>query len=233
VRIRANAAYSGRAMPSRAELVASAIRLSLVTIGWNAVVGVATLAAAVVANSLSLGGFALNMLLDTSASAVLVWRFKREERDPISAHRLEQHAQTAIAVAMGAVALYLAVQSVRALADETHAESSALGIVLAVASLAFLPWLARRKLTVAHRLPSRALRGDGILSAASAALAAITLAALAASSLFGWWWADPLAALVIAAALVFEATRLARHRLGGAEPELALEPGAQATPELD
>jgi divalent metal cation (Fe/Co/Zn/Cd) transporter len=206
-------------MLARPDLVSSAVRLSLVTIAWNAVAGVATLVSAVLANSLSLGGFALNMLLDTSASAALVWRFKKEERDPISADRLEQHAQTAIAVAMSAVALYLVVQSTRALADGTHAEASALGVSLAVASLAFLPWLARRKLSVAHRLHSRALRGDGILSAASAALAAVTLAAVAASSLFGWWWADPGAALVIAAALGIEATRLARHRLGSEEPE--------------
>lgn len=206
-------------MPPRSELVSSAIRLSFVTIAWNAVVGVATLVSAVLANSLSLGGFALNMLIDTSASAVLVWRFKREERDPVAAHRLERHAQTGIAIAMAGVVLYLTVQSVRALADGTHAHGSALGFALAVASLAFLPWLARRKLSVAHLLHSRALRGDAILSAASAALAAVTIAALAARSRFGWWWADPGAALVIAAALVVEATRLAKHRLGSGEPE--------------
>ncbi len=85
-------------MHSRAELVSYAIRLSYVTIGWNALVGAATLVSALLANSLSLGGFALNMLLDTSASAVLVWRFKKEERDPVGAHRLEQHAQTGIAL---------------------------------------------------------------------------------------------------------------------------------------
>jgi divalent metal cation (Fe/Co/Zn/Cd) transporter len=206
-------------MLSRAELVSSAIRLSLVTIAWNAVVGVATLVSALGAHSLSLGGFALNMLLDTSASAVLVWRFKKEERDPVAAHRLEQHAQVGIAVAMLGVVLFLATQAIRALADGSHAHGSTVGVVLAIASLLFLPWLARRKLVVAHLLHSRALRGDGILSAASAALAAVTLAALAASSLFDWWWADPAAALVIAGALAVEASRLARHRLGAGEPE--------------
>jgi divalent metal cation (Fe/Co/Zn/Cd) transporter len=212
--------YSGTPMFSRAELVASAIRLSFVTIGWNALGGAATLAAAIAANSLSLGGFALNMLLDTSASAVLVWRFKKEARDPVAARRLEQHAQTGIALAMSVVAVYLVVQSARALHDGTHVHRSVIGIVLAIASLAFLPWLARRKLALAHLLHSRALRGDGMLSAASAALAAITLSALAANALFDWWWSDPAAALVIAAALALEAVRLARHRLGSAEPEV-------------
>lgn len=215
-------------MLSREELVASAIQLSFVTIAWNAVVGAAALVSALVANSLSLGGFALNMLLDTSASAVLVWRFKKEERDPVAAHRLEQHAQVGIAVAMLGVVLFLAVESIRVLADGSHAHANALGVVLAVASLVFLPWLARRKLAVAHLLHSRALRGDGILSAASAALAAVTLAALGASSGFGWEWADPAAALVIAGALAIEAVRLARHRLGSGEPEAEPVPEPEA-----
>jgi divalent metal cation (Fe/Co/Zn/Cd) transporter len=199
--------------------VRSAIRLSYITIAWNASAGVATLVSALTSHSLSLAGFALNMLLDTSASAVLVWRFKKEERDPVGAHRVEQHAQVAIAVAMFGVALFLAVESVRALAGGSHAKTSAIGLALAVASLFFLPWLARSKLTIAHQLHSRALRGDGILSAASAALAGVTLVALAANAWLGWWWADAAAALVIAVALAFEASRLAVHRLGSAEPE--------------
>jgi divalent metal cation (Fe/Co/Zn/Cd) transporter len=78
-----------------------------------------------------------------------------------------------------------------------------------------LPWLGRAKLRVALALPSPALRGDGVLTIAAAALAAITLVALVATSALGWWWADPAAALLIAAALAVEATRVAvRHRFG-------------------
>jgi divalent metal cation (Fe/Co/Zn/Cd) transporter len=213
-------------MFSREELVGSAIRLSFVTIAWNAIVGAAAFVSALVDDSLSLGGFALNMLIDTSASAMLVWRFKKETRDPVAAYRLERHAQTGISVAMLAVALYLALQAVRALVDGSHPEASVLGVTTAAGSLVFLPWLAHRKLRIAHLLHSRALRGDGILSGASAALAAVTLAALAASSLFGWWWADPVAALLISLALVIEASRLAAHRLGSVEPEAQPQPEA-------
>ena len=113
------------------------------------------------------------------------------------------------------IAVYVGVQSIRALVDGSHPKSSAFGLILATASLVVLPWLARLKLRVASRLASKALRGDGILTAASAALAAVALAALILNSAFGWWWADPSAALLIAAALAVEATRIAvRHRFG-------------------
>ncbi len=199
---------------SRASLVAYAIRLSFLTIAWNAVVGVAALVSSIVSGSLALGGFALNMLIDTSASFVLVWRFTHESRDPEAADRLEERAQVGIAVAMFAVAAYVAIQAVRALVERSHPGTSVLGAILALASLLVLPPLARVKLRVASELPSRALRGDGVLTAASAGLAAMALMALLANSLFDWWWADPVSALVIAAALVAEASRLATHRLG-------------------
>ncbi len=199
---------------SRASLVAYAIRLSFLTIAWNAVVGVAALVSSIVSGSLALGGFALNMLIDTSASFVLVWRFTHESRDPEAADRLEERAQVGIAVAMFAVAAYVAIQAVRALVERSHPGTSVLGVILALASLLVLPPLARVKLRVASELPSRALRGDGVLTAASAGLAAMALMALLANSLFDWWWADPVSALVIAAALVAEASRLATHRLG-------------------
>ena len=89
----------------------------------------------------------------------------------------------------------------------SHPDASALGLILATGSLLVLPWLGRMKLQVASRLPSPALRGDGILSIAAAALAAITLVTLLVNSALGWWWADAVAALVIATALVAEASR--------------------------
>jgi divalent metal cation (Fe/Co/Zn/Cd) transporter len=95
------------------------------------------------------------------------------------------------------------------------AENSALGAILAIVSLLVLPWLGQRKLRVASQLRSPALRGDGVLTFAAAALAAITLTALLVISTLAWWWADPAAALVIAMALAAEAMRVAiRHRFG-------------------
>jgi divalent metal cation (Fe/Co/Zn/Cd) transporter len=198
-------------VPSRTAFVASALRLSYFTIAWNGVIGSAALVVSTMTDSLALAGFALNALLDSSASAILVWRFRRERSDPATAQHLERRAQAFVAIAMLIVALYIGLEAIQAFIDGSHADESALGIILAIISLLVLPWLGRRKLRVASALPSRALSGDGVLTMAGAALAAITLVALLLTSALGWWWADPLAALIIALALAVEATRLTIH----------------------
>lgn len=200
---------------SRRSLIHSAVRLSYTTIGWNGIAGASGLVLALIAGSPATAGFALNALLDSSASAILIWRFRREQSDPEAAEHLERRAQKFIVIAMGAVAALVAVGAMRALVTGSHANESVLAIVVTALSLLFLPWLGRKKLDIAAALPSPALRGDGVLTLAAAALAGITLVALALDVAFGWWWADPVAALVIAAALATEAVRVAvRHAFG-------------------
>jgi divalent metal cation (Fe/Co/Zn/Cd) transporter len=199
----------------RRSLVGSALRLSYFTIVWNGVVGATALAIGLTTGSLALAGFALNALLDSSASAVLVWRFRKERNDPVAAEHLERRAQTWVIAAMFVVAIYVGFEAVRALVNGSHPESSAFGFGIAAISVLVLPVLGVMKLRLAARLGSPALRGDGVLTLAAAALAAITLVALMATSLLDWWWADPAAAVVITVALAAEATRVAiRHRFG-------------------
>jgi divalent metal cation (Fe/Co/Zn/Cd) transporter len=199
----------------RHSLIASALRLSYVTIVWNGVVGATALVIGLKTGSLALAGFALNALLDASASVVLVWRFRKERSDPVAAEHLERRAQTWVIAAMFAVAIYVGVEAVRALVNGSHPESSAFGFGIATISLLVLPTIGVMKLRLAGRMGSPALRGDGVLTLAAAALAAITLVALLANSLLDWWWADPAAALLIAIALATEATRVTvRHRFG-------------------
>jgi divalent metal cation (Fe/Co/Zn/Cd) transporter len=144
-----------------------------------------------------------------------VWRFRRERTDPEAAEHLERRAQTWIIVAMLLVASYIAVQAVRALIEGSHPESTAFGLAIAVVSLLVLPPLGILKLRLGTQLESPALRGDGVLTLAAATLAVITLVALIVNSTLDWWWADPLAALLIAAVLAGEAVRVAiRHRFG-------------------
>lgn len=201
--------------PDRARQLQTAVRLSGLTVAFNCVTGGAALIAAIVANSPALAAFALSALLDSSASVVLVWRFRTEQRNPDAAEHLERRAHSWVAAAMVVVGLYVVIQASRALASASHADSSTVGVVLAAVALAVLPWLGRRKFRVASALRSGALRGDGILTTAAAALAAVTLAALILNSVLGWWWADPGVALLIGAALSAEGIRVAvRHRFG-------------------
>jgi divalent metal cation (Fe/Co/Zn/Cd) transporter len=205
----------------RDEALSVAIRLSLVTIAWNMIGGTVAVTSAIAYGSLSLAAFGLSMLIDTGASAALVWRFKREVRDPKGADRLEARAEVAIGIAMACAALYLLLQSAHSLWHGSHPETAQPGIAVSVASLLFLPWLARAKWRVAAELGSNALRGDSLLTAASATLAGLTLAALVLYSALGWWWTDAVAAAVIAGALLFEASRAAAYRRGLVSPRPA------------
>ena len=200
---------------SRASLISAALGLSYFTIVWNGAVGGLALATAFVASSVALVALALNALLDSFASVILVWRFRRERNDPIAAEGFERRAQVLIVAAMLMVAVYVGFEAVHALSEEVHADESRAGIMLAALSAAVLPFLARRKFRVASALGSPALRGDGVLTLAAGVLACVTLVALALTRDFQLWWADAIAALIIAAALICEATRIAiRHGLG-------------------
>lgn len=200
---------------ARGSLVATALRLSYFTIAWNGAVGATALVVGLTIGSLALAGFALNALLDSSASVVLAWRFREERRDPVAADRLERRAQGWIVVAMLVIALLVGVDAVRALVNGSHAESSTVGLGIATISLLVLPAVGAMKLRVAGRLASAALRGDAVLTIGAAALAGVALVALVTDSVLGWWWTDPAAALIIAFALASEGARVAiRHRFG-------------------
>jgi divalent metal cation (Fe/Co/Zn/Cd) transporter len=181
------------------------MRLSAFTVVWNTIVGGAAVATAISTGSLSLIGFGINAVVDSSVSVLLVWRFHAEDRGHAErAERAEARAERLAGVAFLLIAVYLAVQSIRTIATSGHSESTIFGIVEAAASLLVLPFLARAKYTLALRIGSRALRADSILTASGVALSAVALAALVLHSAFGWWWADPVGALAIAVILAWQ-----------------------------
>jgi divalent metal cation (Fe/Co/Zn/Cd) transporter len=182
-----------------------AARLSALTVAWNTVVGGAAVVTAISTGSLSLIGFGINAVVDSSVSVLLVWRFHAEDRGHIErAERAEARAERLAGIAFLLIALYLAVQSIRALATRTHSDSTSFGIVEAAAALVVLPFLARAKYSLAVRIGSRALRADSILTASGVALSGVALVALVLRRAFGWWWADPVGAIAIAAILAWQ-----------------------------
>jgi divalent metal cation (Fe/Co/Zn/Cd) transporter len=185
--------------------VIRAARLSALTVAWNTVVGSAAVVTAISTGSLSLIGFGINAVVDSSVSVLLVWRFHAEDRGHVErAERAEARAERMAGVAFCLIAVYLTVQSIRALADAGTFESTTFGIVEAGASLGVLPFIARAKYVLAARIGSRALRADSILSASGVALAAVALSALVLDRAYAWWWADPVGGLAIAAILAWQ-----------------------------
>jgi divalent metal cation (Fe/Co/Zn/Cd) transporter len=192
------------ASAARHDKIIAAIRWSALSVAWALLVAFASLAAGFAANSTALVGFGLASLVDGTASSILVRRFRHERLDLRPSDELERRAGKAIGAIMFLIAGYLAVRAIKALADSSGPESSALGVVLTGASILVLPVLATAKLRLAGPLESQALRADGVLSAAGAALAVATLLSLLLNTTLDWWWADSIAALVIAAVLLRE-----------------------------
>jgi len=178
------------------------------SVAWAAVAGATALIAGVVAGSVALIGFGADSIVDGSASTVLVWRFSAECSGASHADDVERRAARLVGGILVLIGVYLAVAAIFALANHSHPEHTAVGVGLTAASVLVLPVLARAKLRLAKQLGSSALHGDGVPSLAGAALAAATLTSLLAQSAFGWWWADAVAALLIAGTLLREGSRI-------------------------
>jgi divalent metal cation (Fe/Co/Zn/Cd) transporter len=192
------------ATTTRHDRIVAAIRWCALSVTWALLVAFTSLGAGFAANSTALVGFGLSSLVDGMASTILVRRFRHERLDLRPSDELERRAAQAIGVILLLIAVYLSVRAVKALADGSGPEASPLGVVLTGASVIVLPVLAIAKLRLAGPLGSQALRADGVLSAAGAVLAAATLVGLVLNTTLDLWWADSVAALMIAAVLMRE-----------------------------
>lgn len=192
---------------ARSSLTRLAVVACAGSVVWELAAGIAAIMLGTAAGSVALVAFGLDSLVNASASGVLVWRFGREGRSGADSGRVEHIAVRLVGAALVMSALYVTAQAIFALAGRSGPGHTAAGLVLAGASVLVLPVLARLKLRLARDLGSRALRGDGVLSAAGAGLAAATLLGLVVGGAFGWWWADSAAALVIVGALAREGRR--------------------------
>jgi divalent metal cation (Fe/Co/Zn/Cd) transporter len=176
------------------------------TIWWNAVEGVIAVAAGIAAGSVSLVGFGFDSAIEVSAALVLTWRL-RQDRVGGCMQAADARATRAIAISFLALGLYVGVESSRDLWDGARPEASVVGIGLACASLLVMPLLARAKRSLAPTLGSAASVADAKQTNLCAVLSAVLLVGLAANATLGWWWADPLAGLGIAALALTEGRR--------------------------
>lgn len=200
----------GRAAARRDNDLQRGLVLEYFTIGWNLIEAIVGIAAGVAAGSVALVGFALDSVVEASSGAVLLWRLRKEVRDRASAEAAERKAVRLVAVAFVALAVYVAGRAAWDLITGSAADDSVAGIVLAVVSLIVMPVLAWRKRVVARALDSRALQADSTQTSVCTYLSAFLLVGLVANSALGWWWADPLAGLAIAAFAAKEGRELWR-----------------------
>lgn len=189
----------------RDALVTRALRLVTVSVIFGLLSGTVSVITGLQGGSLSVFAVGLGVLADVTGSAVLIWRFRAERRQPGSPHAREARAAVIVATALAVVAVVLATGSASALASGTHPGNSAITLASAVVSLAVLAPLAVAKRRAGRKIGSRALMGDGALSGVGAATSLLALAALVAYHTLGWWWADRVAALAVAAIAAAEA----------------------------
>jgi divalent metal cation (Fe/Co/Zn/Cd) transporter len=174
-----------------------ALRLEYLTVGWNIVEGVVAVAAALAAGSVALLGFGIDSFVETASGLVLIWRLRSEgERaDAREIERLDRRAQRLVAASLFLLAAYVAADALHALWAEEHPRPTVVGVAVTAVSLAVMWWLARAKRRAAAQLGSRALEADAFQTTACWWLSLIALGGLGLNAAFGWWWADPAAAL--------------------------------------
>jgi divalent metal cation (Fe/Co/Zn/Cd) transporter len=168
-------------------------RLEYFTIGWNVLEAAVAVGSGLAANSIALVGFGADSVIESLSGAVLLWRLLAHQAD----EEREQRALKLVGFSFLLLAAYVAFDAAKSLLLREPPESSLVGILLATASLIVMPLLARAKRRTAARLASRALEADSRQTSLCAYLSAILLGGLALNALWGWWWADPVAALVM------------------------------------
>jgi divalent metal cation (Fe/Co/Zn/Cd) transporter len=188
----------------RAALLRRAWWLAVFTVVWNLAEGAVAITAAALAGSRALIGFGVDSFVESASAAVLIWRLSVEQRCPERAEHVEQRALRIIGVTFLALAALVGIESVRSLIAGDQPDVSWTGIVLTIVSLIVMPVLAREKRQVGRELGSRSVEADSQQTRACVYLSAVVLAGLAANAAFGWWWADPVAALGVVVFLVRE-----------------------------
>lgn len=178
----------------RASLVQRGLWLNYLTIGYNSLEAIVSLAAGLVAGSVALVGFGFDSVIELTASGAAQWRL-RADVDPERRASVERLTLRIVGWCFLALAAYITYESAETLWFRKRPERSVVGIVILTASVIVMPVLARAKHRVANQMSSRVLSSEAMQTSLCAYLSAIALAGVALNAMLGWWWADPIAAL--------------------------------------
>lgn len=191
----------------RPALLRRGLRLEYLTVGWNVVEGILAIAAATAAGSVALLGFGLDSFVETASGAIIIWRILAEQwaTDHRRIEVVEHRAQRLVAASLVGLAAYIVYDAVTTLLAGERPDASPFGVLLAGLSLGVMWWLARAKRRTAIALGSRAMQADAFQTTACWWLSLAVLVGVGLNTAFGFWWADPVAALVIPVFLLREA----------------------------
>jgi divalent metal cation (Fe/Co/Zn/Cd) transporter len=198
-----------QALGRRAQLLAGA------SVAYNAFEAIVAISAGAAASSIALVGFGLDSVVEMGSALVILWQFRHSMPEA-----RERRALRLIAVSFFVLAAYVALESLRSLLTREEAEPSMLGIAIAALSLVVMPALAWAKRRTGRQLGSPTVVADSRQTLLCTYLSAVLLAGLLLNSLLGWWWADPLVGLVVAALAVREGLEAWRGDTCGCIPAL-------------
>jgi divalent metal cation (Fe/Co/Zn/Cd) transporter len=191
---------AGRTSAWKQDVLFRGRRLEYLTLAWNSLEGTVGIVAGVLAGSIALVGFGFDSVIECASGAALLWRLVGGE----TGERREQTALRAVGVCFLLLAAYVAWGAIGSLAKHEAPQESIVGICVAATALIAMPLLARAKRRVAHELNSGAMQADSRQTDLCAYLSAILLGGLLLNATLHWWWADPVAALLMVPIIAHE-----------------------------
>ncbi len=196
---------------NRTELASRGRRLEYFTLAWNVLEGLVGVVAGAMAGSISLVAFGIDSFIEVTSGGALLWRMATDAEVSLREKR-EALALRIVGICFLVLSAYVAFEAVTDLAGHKAPERSIPGIALAIASLIAMPWLARAKRSVGRQLRSAAMIADSQQTQFCMYLSATLLVGLVLNAAFGFWWADPVAALVMAPLIAWEGIEAVRGK---------------------
>jgi cation diffusion facilitator family transporter len=197
---------AGLTLARKERLHRRALLLEYFTVSWNIVEALVAITAGVIAGSVALVGFGVDSGIEVISAIALLWRLRAAgaDADANAEHRAERRALYAVAATFFLLASYIGFEAISALANGEEPNSSTVGVVLSVVSLAIMPALAYGKQRTGREMGSRALQADAIETWVCSYLSLALLLGVGAYAGFGWAWADPVGALLMLPVILWQ-----------------------------